>query len=265
MNYQKTNDYELFCDVERSTYTRLPNSFNNFLFGEYIEEWLMTQQERMAIINLLDRIRPECSVELGTLYGGSLSAISRFSKKVYTLDIDASCRDNLKDKFKNVEFIVGNTRETLPVLLKKLQQEKSPIEFVLIDASHETKGIKKDIENVIQYVPEKPLFIVIHDSFMPNCRKGILEADWNSSPYVHLVEVDFIPGRFNSDSAHKSYRKMTCGLAIAMMLPLKRKGQLNILVDGELPYNLLKKESIHQESFINKTLTRVKWKIKSLL
>jgi len=260
------------CDVTRSKYTRLPNCLNELLFGEYIEDWLMTQQERMALINLLDRIKPECSIEIGTLHGGSLSAISKFSQKVYALDCDPSCKERLSGIFPNVELITGYSNDTLPPLLDNLQQMGVPVEFVLIDASHTTEGVKQDIENLIKYVPLKPLYIAIHDSFMPECRKGMLDADWASSPYVHFVEIDFIPGRFNSDKNEDSYRKMTCGLAIAFMSPLKREKELKLLVDGELPFNILKQNSSHKKSItryatsaFRKKLGSVKRKIKSYL
>ena len=207
----------------------------------------MTQQERMALINLLDRIKPECSIEIGTLHGGSLSAISKFSQKVYALDCDPSCKERLSGIFPNVELITGYSNDTLPPLLDNLQQ----------------MGV---------YVPLKPLYIAIHDSFMPECRKGMLDADWASSPYVHFVEIDFIPGRFNSDKNEDSYRKMTCGLAIAFMSPLKREKELKLLVDGELPFNILKQNSSHKKSItryatsaFRKKLGSVKRKIKSYL
>ena len=265
MSSVSTVQYQSGCNVNRSRYTRLPNCLNDLLFGEYIEDWLMTQQERMAVISLLERIKPECAIEVGTLHGGSLSAIAKFSKKVYTLDCDPDSKEKLADKFPNVEFVTGYSNDTLPPLLEKLQKEGTPIEFVLIDASHTTEGVKQDIENLIKYVPQKPLCIVIHDSFMPECRQGMIQANWASSPYVHFVEIDFIPGRFNSDPAERSYRKMTCGLAVAMMLPVKREGELSFLIDGGLQFEILKKNSIHRKSAIRKILGRVKRKIKNLM
>ena len=100
---------------------------------------------------------------------------------------------------------------------------------------------------------------------MPECRQGMIQANWASSPYVHFVEIDFIPGRFNSDPAERSYRKMTCGLAVAMMLPVKREGELSFLIDGGLQFEILKKNSIHRKSAIRKILGRVKRKIKNLM
>ena len=39
------------------------------------------------------------------------------------------------------------------------------------------------------------MFIAVHDSGNPECRRGISSASWASSPYVHSVELDFVPGQ----------------------------------------------------------------------
>ncbi len=36
---------------------------------------------------------------------------------------------------------------------------------------------------------------MMHDSFNPECRRGMQEADWEKSPYVKWVDFDFVPGR----------------------------------------------------------------------
>lgn len=248
-------------DFEKSKYTQLPNCINDLLFDDYIEDWYMTQQERCTLITLLNKIKPEHAIEVGTLFGGSLSLISRFSNHVYSLDIDPACREKLSGQFANVEFITGDSNTTLPQLVKQLQDDEIPLEFALIDASHTREGVRNDIENLLEYKPIKPFYIVIHDSFMPNCRLGMAEANWAKSPYVHLVELDFVPGRFNVDENDPvNHKKMTCGLAIALLLPFKRTGDIKMLAHEELPYNILKDNSIHSDSFM-KTFKTTKRKV----
>jgi hypothetical protein len=89
----------------------------------------------------------------------------------------------------------------------------------------------------------------------------MIEANWASSPYVHFVELDFIPGKFNSDPSEEGYRHMTCGLALALMLPFKREEELRLLADDDLPYNILKLSSIHHLTFARK----VKQKLRRVL
>ena len=92
-----------------------------------------------------------------------------------------------------------------------------------------TDGVRGDINAVLNHVPERPVYVVFHDSFHPPSREGILQADWQQCPYVHFVEVDFIPGVFHYhafDTAEP--RSMYGGLAVALMLPEKRESALAI-------------------------------------
>lgn len=216
----------------------------------------MTQQERSVFIRLLSKVQSECSIEVGTFKGGSLSAMAKWSKGVYSLDINNDYIQKLRPLHRNVEFIVGDCAVTLPRLIDQLNILPYSVDFILIDASHETKDVKRDIENVIRYVPtQKPCWILMHDSFKPECRLGMKLANWELSPYVHFVHLDLVPGVFNPD------RSMTCGLAIALMLPEKRQGDLVVYEDCDFPFDVLEKHSIHHRSVMNR-LRGVAGKIK---
>lgn len=220
-----------------------PRSIKDALFNEYTNGWYMTEAERCTFIMLLEKIRPECAVEVGTYEGGSLSVLSRYSKKVYTLDFDETCSERLGQNLTNVEFVTGRSQDTLPPLLQRLQENGDNLGFVLIDAEHTRDGVKRDIENLIKFVPTQPLYVVMHDSFNPNCRQGIRDANWASSPYVHFVELDFVGGQFPTDPNY--YRQMWCGFAIALMLPTKRKGDLDIHANEELLFQTILKNSVY--------------------
>lgn len=229
--------------MSRALYTHLPSSLNELLFGEYIDDWIMQHEERSALISLLAAIRPECAIEIGTANGGSLSAISKFSRLVYSLDIDPTCPERLAGMFSNVEFITGPSQETLPPLLQRLRENGVNIEFTLIDGDHSRRGVKTDIENLLRVRPTRPLYVILHDSFMPKCRRGMVEADWGASPYVHFVELDFIPGRFEHN------REMTCGFALAILLPFERRGQLVIHMERESIYRAVLRHSVHRTKY----------------
>jgi hypothetical protein len=49
-------------------------------------EWQMTNCERFALASLLERLEPELSLEIGSYRGGSLQVLSRYSKKVISLE-----------------------------------------------------------------------------------------------------------------------------------------------------------------------------------
>jgi hypothetical protein len=192
------------------------------------DQWLMTDAERSALSALLCELRPESAIEIGTYRTGSLSVISKFSKQVYTLDIDPIFRDTYGEIFPDVQFIVGDSGETLPPLLEKIQRSDEPLGFILIDAATSENGVRRDIENLLRYIPIRPLYIIIHNSFHPDCRKGILTANWSSNPHAHMVELDYIVGRFISKDEGDKYRQMWCGFALAILLPEPRDG--NVLI-----------------------------------
>ena len=83
----------------------------------------------------------------------------------------------------NVEFVTGPSAQTLPALIERLQESGEPVEFVLIDADHTAAGVRGDVESVLRYRPTKrPLYVVMHDSFNPECRRGMKEAPWETNP-----------------------------------------------------------------------------------
>ena len=40
-----------------------------------------------------------------------------------------------------------------------------------------SSGIQRDIDIVLRYTPNKPLCIIMHDGFNPECGKGMQEAN----------------------------------------------------------------------------------------
>jgi hypothetical protein len=90
----------------------------------------MAYGERIAIISFLQKIKPEVSIEIGTFKCGSLGPIAHFSKKVYTLDFNEELKKTYSHLFPNVEFIVGDSSKTLPLLIPKLNLSEDAVEFI---------------------------------------------------------------------------------------------------------------------------------------
>lgn len=208
----------------------------------YDLNWQMSRSERLCLVSLLQKIRPEIAIEIGTSNGGSLQVISKYAKKVYAIDIDPTVTDRLGSKFKNVEFLIGDSKIIIPELLKELKQNNESIEFVLIDGDHSTKGVQSDIENLIKYVPEKGLNIIMHDSFSPKCRKGMLAPDYYNNKHIHYVEIDYIPGGVN---VNNNFREMWGGFGRIVMLPEVREKELNIRQSQKELYRVTYLHSLH--------------------
>jgi Cephalosporin hydroxylase len=211
-------------------------------------DWAMSPAEQIAIIYLLEILKPRVSIEIGTCRGGSLQILAKLSEKVYSLDIDPEVPQRLAGKHPNVEYIIGSSRTTLPPLVAQLQKTNQLVSFVLVDGDHSAEGVRCDIDNILQFQPVTPLFIVMHDSYNPECRKGITSANWAGNPYVHLVELDFISGTLNPARAFRG--ELWGGLGLAVLLPEKRSGRFEVTGRGNLTVQML--QPLHNARLILK-------------
>lgn len=216
--------------------------FPNFLEDEFSLEWHMSRNERYAFIKLLEKIKPKTAIEIGCFKGGSLEVLSRYSEKVYSIDIDPNVKNLMQGKFDNVDIHIGDSKTLVPKILDAIDKNNESLEFVLIDGEHTYEGVKRDIGHFLNYIPKKTVYIIFHDSFNPICRKGMLKANYNSSPYVHYVELDFISGIFNPG---KLFRQMWGGLALVVLKPSKRKGVVEVSQCQKKLFNAIYWQSIH--------------------
>lgn len=200
-----------------------------FPLGDLPLKWQMTWCERYALHTLLASQTPRGAIEIGTYRGGSLQVIAEHSDHVYAIDIDDYCKRHEGDRFENVEFLIGDSKEMISSALESLDARGIPLEFVLIDGDHTGNGVRRDIELILKYVPKTPLTVVMHDSFNPGVRAGIKAADWGACPHVYFVELDFIPGVFHSEARDSAgSRSMWGGLAVAKLYAEARDFELRI-------------------------------------
>jgi len=205
----------------------MATTFDTRLFGNsWDTDWHMQGGERAALIYLLSHFRPRVSIEIGTFHGGSLRPISFFSGKTYTLDIDPQ-HHRLAPLFPGVEFVTGDTAGTLPPIIDAISRRGDELGFVLVDGSHETAGVRHDIDACLRYVPTTaPLVIAMHDSSNPAVRAGILAAGWQDCLHAHALDVDFVPGLLQ---ARKDIRnQLWGGIAVGLLLPERRTGALDL-------------------------------------
>ncbi|PLZ17204.1 glycosyl transferase group 1 [Fischerella thermalis WC341] len=209
-----------------------------------LERWQMHDSERMALAGLLARHQPRCSVEIGTYYGGSLSLIAQYSEMVFSIDIDPEVISRVP-AIENVSFLTGASTTLLPLLFQALDEADIPIDFVLIDGDHSAEGVRRDIEIILTYVPKRPLFVMMHNSFNPECRRGMMSARWQDSPYVIWVDIDFVPGRIIEGENNLAKGEMWGGLALALLSPTPRQGDLTFGASANEFYEVSLKNSRH--------------------
>ncbi len=127
------------------------------------------------------------------LQGGSLSHIREHARTTYSIDIDPAVKGQLEPRMPNVRFLTGDSRLMVPTVLAECRASGVPLTFALVDGDHRYQAVKADLNAILQYKPVVPLWILMHDSWNPECRSGIADADWAANPHVHSVELDLCP------------------------------------------------------------------------
>jgi hypothetical protein len=185
--------------------------------------WQMTHSERLGLCQLLQLIKPQVAVEVGTYKGGSLSAIARESGKVFSIDVDPAIPATFAH-FTNTTFITEGSATSLPALLTRFEKEAVPLEFILIDGDHSAAGVRQDLNSVLRYNPVRDVYVLLHDSFNPQCRAGMLSADWLAAAHVAYAELDFIPGKVVQQGTHFD-GQLWGGLALVVLSPTTIAGR----------------------------------------
>lgn len=186
--------------------------------------WQMSRPERVVMTTLLEQLRPSLSLEIGTYKGGSLQVISHYSNRVVSVDLS----HEVPFEFPNVVFVAGDSRQVLPGVIQAMNEGETP-EFILVDGAHSTDAVRHDINAILSLKPKSDCVILMHDSFNPECREGLLTASWSNSPYIHDVEIDFVQGSYNAAAVDTAKAdSMWGGFACAVMRPQKRMAPLVI-------------------------------------
>jgi len=214
-----------------------------------LDDWQMHDSERLALTALLCRQKPYCAIEVGTNRAGSLSLIAQYSQLVFSIDIDPTIKERYR-QFENVSFLTGDSSVVLQCLLNELNQTGIPVDFILLDGDHTAAGIRRDVAALLSYKPKKPLFVLLHDSFNPECRRGIVEAGWHLSPNCHFVDLDFVPGRV-VEPPGPSHGQLWGGFALAYFCPAERRGELRVAASAATMFRVMSEWSnagIHDQA-----------------
>ncbi|MFN8051416.1 MAG: hypothetical protein U0Q22_08275 [Acidimicrobiales bacterium] len=174
--------------------------------------WAMRAGEKAVVLLLASVLRPTLAIDAGTYRGGSAAALSDWSDKVVTIDLDPSCARHVAH-LTNVEFRCGRTPQILDEVLREHDAE-----LVVLDADHSERGITAEVAAVLRRPGSKLRVIVIHDTAMPTCRRGLDAVDWANDPTVRGVSLDFLPGE-DSDEG------LICGMALIWTDPTPNRSR----------------------------------------
>jgi len=160
-------------------------------------DWLMSTREKLGLIGLLHCLKPKKVLELGYHRGGATKWLSELSEQVISVDVNEFV-SNAPNLFHNVEAWNCPTLEAA----SRVKRENLFFDLAIIDADHSRKAVSADINAIIEHSD----IILMHDSFNPDCRKGMLDALQNQKS--HAYYLDFIPSVSKKDG-------LWGGLAIA--------------------------------------------------
>tara|TARA_B100001057_G_C22473110_1_gene803438 strand:+ start:33 stop:740 length:708 start_codon:yes stop_codon:yes gene_type:complete len=160
-------------------------------------DWLMSTREKLGLIGLLHCLKPKKVLELGYHRGGATKWLSKFSEQVISVDVNEFVAD-APNLFHNVEAWNCPTLEAA----SRIKKDHLFFDLAIIDADHSRKAVSADINGIIEHSD----IILMHDSFNPDCRKGMIDTLQNQKS--HAYYLDFIPSVSKKDG-------LWGGLAIA--------------------------------------------------
>jgi predicted O-methyltransferase YrrM len=165
--------------------------------GVLNSDWLMSSREKLSLIGLLHTLKPKRVLEFGYHRGGATQWLSKLSDQVITVDVNEFVLD-AENQYQNVESWRCSTLDAI----EKIKDQNLFFDLTIIDADHTRVAVTNDINGVLQSSD----IIIMHDSFNPACRKGMITS--LKKQQTHAYYLDFMPSLNKHDG-------LWGGLAIA--------------------------------------------------
>jgi len=164
-----------------------PDTLFTVLGFESRPTWKMCPAERLAIIGLIEVLRPLVTLELGHGHGTCTEWLAKYSHSVYSVDQSPWVIESCK-RWGNVHPLHMTTSDALNSFISK----GSRFDLAIVDAGHSYKAGRSDLEGTLKIAD----VILLHDTFNPQCRAGYTDALEGSGAFADL---DFLSGGQQSD------------------------------------------------------------------
>ena len=152
------------------------------------ENWLMSAREKLTLIGLLDCLKPKKVIEFGFHRGGATKWLSQYAEKVITVDVNEHVENACK-AFPNVQAWNCSTVDAIA----RIKDQKLAFDLAIVDADHSRKAVAQDVRGLLPCSE----IILMHDSFNPECRNGMLDTLLNQD--THAYNLDFVPSVVKDD------------------------------------------------------------------
>ena len=141
----------------------------------------------------------------------------------------------------------GPSRDMIPAALAGMRDCGMRLGFALVDGDHSAAGVRDDVELILRLAPADSLQILVHDSYNPDCRRGLRAVRWEEFPEVRLVDLDFVPGGFHARARGGAFaRSMWGGFARIETLPGKREGSILFGNSQQEQHDIVFRHSAHR-------------------
>ena len=151
-------------------------------------DWQMSCREKLSLIGLLQLPEAKKVIEFGYHRGGATKWLSQFAENVISVDVNEFVSEASK-KYTNVEPWKCTTGEAI----NKIKADNLSFDLAIIDADHSRRAVANDVSGILPFSE----VILMHDSFNPACRRGMLAA--LQSQNSHAFYLDFIPSILKQD------------------------------------------------------------------
>jgi Methyltransferase domain len=175
--------------------------------------WQMAPGERAALAGIVSALQPGLAIEIGTADGDSLDVIAAHSREVHAFDLER--RAGVTDeRFPNVTFHICDSHALLPRLLDELAGAGKNVDFALVDGDHSARGVRADVEDLLNARSVGRTVIAIHDTLNERVRGGLEAVDFAAFERVAHVDLDFVPGQV---LRKREGDEPWCGLGIVLV------------------------------------------------
>lgn len=182
-------------------------------------DWLMSANEKLCLIGLLNLLKPKNSIEFGFHKGGATHWLAELAESVITVDVNQAVIE-AQNRYCNVTSWNFPTSEAI----ERIRKEKRFFDFAIIDADHSRNAVARDLQGILPFAD----LIMLHDSSNPDCRRGMLDILENQDS--HAYNLDLI----NSSIKHDG---LWGGIGVAFRS--KKGGWMKEFEKEFSPYNYL--------------------------
>lgn len=172
--------------------------------------WQMSWGERAAVEGVLAQGRPALAVEIGSMEGACLRRVAAYATEVHSFDLHPP----VLPVADHVTLHTGNSHELLSPFLAELVEQERNVDFVIVDGDHSAKGVRQDVEDLLNSRALAQAVILIHDTANPEVRRGLDAIHFGAWPKVSHVELDWIPGRLFAEPALRNELWLGLGLVL---------------------------------------------------